>query len=438
MLVVGGVIFINYAMAGAEAHSPLWIVLLPSSPSDISLKTLRAVYGPPLTQALRKASNTSRAFSTVTLLDIAIARPNLPNDPHIPRTFQYANLQTLLGQMYKLICIICTEESIDVQYENDVDARILLLDINAENRVGQVEVPGDTYLFEGPILSLQALAQCQRQWQRLCVIDSEGGNVLLGVFQRLQKSPLGDMRRSIAIERLQSGSDVEVSDQSWPQSICTPQTSSKRHYSVAVGGTFDHLHAGHKLLLTMTTLVLEPATRSGIPQNRTLTIGITGDELLKKKQFAEVLQSWDQRQACVRQFLLALLQLNSQAQVVTSTKDLSDSNTLGKAVQDELKSGLTIKYVELFDAFGPTITDQKISALVVSGETRAGGKAVNDKRKDKGWSDLEVFEVDVLDAEEKDDVKSNDEDAFLNQISSTEIRRRLHYLHSAATTYRDD
>lgn len=437
MLAVEKVILIRYPMACAEAHSPLWLVLFPTSPSDISLKTLRAMYGPPLTQTLRKASNTSRAFSTTTLLDIAIACPNLPNDPQIPRTLQYANLQNLLGKMYKLICIICTEESIDVQYKNDVDARILLLDINAENRVEQVEGPGDTYLFEGPILSLQALAQCQRQWQRLCVVDSEAGNVLLGVFQRLQKSSLGDMRRSIAIERLQSGSDVGVSDQSWPQSIFTPQSSSKRHYSVAVGGTFDHLHAGHKLLLTMTTLVLEPATRSGIPQNRTLTVGITGDELLKKKQFAKVLQSWDQRQACVRQFLLALLQLKSQAQVVTSTKDLSDSDTLGKAVQDELKSGLTIRYVELFDAFGPTITDQEISALVVSGETRAGGQAVNDKRTDKGWSDLEVFEVDVLDADEKDDVTSNDEDGFLNKVSSTEIRRRLHYLHSA-TTCRDD
>lgn len=423
-------------MAGAEAHAPLWLVLLPSSPLDNSVETLRVVYGPPLSQALRKASSASRAFSTVTLLDIVIACPYLPNDPHIPRTSQYAHLQTLLGQMYKLVCVICTEESIDIQHENDVDARIFLFDVNTENRVGQLELPEDSYLFEGPIISLQALAQCQRQWQRLCMIDSESGNVLLGVFQRLQKSPLEDMRRSLVIERLQSGSDVEVPEQSWLQSIGIPETSPRRHYSVAVGGTFDHLHAGHKLLLTMTALVVEPAAKSEIPRLRTLTVGITGDELLKKKQFAEVLQSWDQRQACVRQFLLALLKLNSHAQVVTSTKDLSDSNTLGKAVQDELKSGLTIKYVELFDAFGPTITDQTISALVVSGETRAGGKAVNDKRKDKGWSELEVFEVDVLDAGEKDKVKSNDGGGFLNKISSTEIRRRLHdgpLLHSATT-----
>ncbi len=415
-------------MASAGAHAPLWLVLLPSSPSNVSLKTLRTAYGPALAQALRKASNASSTLSTVTLLDLAIPCPNLSNDPHVPRTSQYASLQTLLGQMYKLICIICTEESIDIQYGNDVDVRIILFDVTTENRVQhQIEEQEDNSLFEGPIVSLQALALCQRQWQRLCIIDSEDGNVLLGVFQRLQKTPLEGMRRNLAIERLQSGSNVEISKQTWLKSIETPEASPKRHYSVAVGGTFDHLHAGHKLLLTMTALVLESAARTHISQDRILTIGITGDELLKKKQFVEVLQSWDQRQASVRQFLLALLELNSPAHIVTSVKDLSDSTTLGKAVEDELKSGLTIRYIELFDAFGPTVTDQAISALVVSGETRSGGKAVNDKRKDKGWSELEVFEVDVLDADEKDDMESNgDADRFLNKISSTQIRRRLH------------
>lgn len=37
----------------------------------------------------------------------------------------------------------------------------------------------------------------------------------------------------------------------------------------------------------------------------------------------------------------------------------------------------TINYTRIADPYGPTITDRKISALVISHETRAGGKAVN-------------------------------------------------------------
>ncbi len=425
-------------MAGAGAHAPLWLTLLPAPPLGVTFEALRRVYSPSLTQALRRASQTSIAFSTVTLLDIAIACPNLPNDPHIPRTSQYADLQTLFGQMYKLICVICTEESIDTQYGNDVDARVLLFDEITENSLEQeIKATKESYLFEGPVTSLQALALCDRPWQCLCVIDSNDGNVLLGVFQRLRRTPFEGARHDLAIEKLHRGSDMETPNRPRPQSIETADAAPVRHYSVAVGGTFDHLHAGHKLLLTMTALVLEPAARSETSENRTLIVGITSDELLKKKQFVEVLQSWDQRQACVRQFLLALLELSSPAHVVTSTQEYSNSDTLGKSVYDKLKSGLTIKYVELFDAFGPTITDETISALVVSGETRAGGKDVNDKRRNKGWSNLQVFEVDVLDAEGKDDLKpSGDEDGFRNKISSTEIRRRLHdglKIHPAAT-----
>src|SRR5436305_13236575 len=37
----------------------------------------------------------------------------------------------------------------------------------------------------------------------------------------------------------------------------------------------------------------------------------------------------------------------------------------------------TINYTRITDPYGPTITDRRISAIVISYETRAGGKAVN-------------------------------------------------------------
>lgn len=94
-------------------------------------------------------------------------------------------------------------------------------------------------------------------------------------------------------------------------------------------------------------------------------------------------------------------------------------------------STTTIDYTCIADPYGPTITNERISALVVSAETRAGGKAVNDKRAEKGWAELDVFEVDVLDAQPgtgEDDVGGRDrpQDTTLeSKISSTEIRRRV-------------
>ena len=49
---------------------------------------------------------------------------------------------------------------------------------------------------------------------------------------------------------------------------------------------------------------------------------------------------------------------------------------------------------------------------------------MNDKRSEKGWKELEVFEVDVLDASEKEEQATKTE-SFEAKISSTEIRRRL-------------
>ena len=43
--------------------------------------------------------------------------------------------------------------------------------------------------------------------------------------------------------------------------------------SVVVGRTFDHLHAGRKLLLTMAVLLLEPPGLSD--QQRHIIVGIT-------------------------------------------------------------------------------------------------------------------------------------------------------------------
>jgi phosphopantetheine adenylyltransferase len=191
-----------------------------------------------------------------------------------------------------------------------------------------------------------------------------------------------------------------------------------------VGGTFDHLHAGHKLLLTATALLLQPASNAATAHRR-LIVGITGDELLKNKKFAEYLGSWIQRQEDVVDFLLSILYFaRSNREDAIESLSFDEPIPNGRAIHTKLKNcSITIECVEIQDPFGPTITDESVTALVVSGETRAGGQAVNDRRTEKGWKPLEVFEVDVLDAEETEQGASKTEN-FASKISSTAIRKR--------------
>jgi len=224
--------------------------------------------------------------------------------------------------------------------------------------------------------------------------------------------------------KLISGGVSFIQNEPRPTSTQPPTASSTPHHIVIVGGTFDHIHAGHKLLLTALALLLQP-TSTASPTPRRLIVGITGDELLKNKKYAEYLKSWKARQDDVVEFLMSILSFTSSShneEVEISTFDEPIPN--GRAIHTTLKSCMiTLECVEIQDPYGPTITDKSVTALVVSAETRSGGQAVNEKRKEKGWKELEIFEVDVLDAEDHEDSPPKTEE-FASKISSTAIRKR--------------
>ncbi|KAI9754039.1 MAG: hypothetical protein M1815_005833 [Lichina confinis] len=197
----------------------------------------------------------------------------------------------------------------------------------------------------------------------------------------------------------------------------------RRHSSVAVGGTFDHLHMGHKLLLTMTTFVLEPP-EPGDERARRLIVGISGDQLLKNKSFAEYLEAWEVRERQVAEFVYAIADFAPGEQDIGEGTSEPDQGT--RKIVRKIGPLLSLECVELLDPAGPTLTDRSISALVVSAETSNGGATINSKRKEKGWEELEIFEVDVLDIRDDEDTtdKETAED-FASKISSTDIRRRI-------------
>ncbi|PFH51752.1 hypothetical protein AMATHDRAFT_141860 [Amanita thiersii Skay4041] len=125
---------------------------------------------------------------------------------------------------------------------------------------------------------------------------------------------------------------------------------------VALGGTFDHLHAGHKILLSMGAWIA----------NRKLIVGVTDDSLLQKKVNKHVIEKLAVRMERVRGFL------------------------------NFFKPGLEYEIVAIYDVYGPTGWEPDIQALVVSRETLEGATAIASHRAAKKLPTLEQFVIDVI------------------------------------------
>ncbi|KAJ9143956.1 Nucleotidylyl transferase [Coniochaeta hoffmannii] len=388
------------------------LLLLPFPPDPVDRHVLSASYKPPLTATLSQLKMSDKASRLV----VAVPCPILQGPYVRCKTFAWAETQSLVAGVYAIISVICAQLSIATDVNagpESVDATVVLIDHDRNKRF-----PPDFRPAIEPnntvIVDLATFATAYHPWDRIFHVRSELG---LRVFNSYLK--LAEGRQTLLHEQLvpvEGGLSLNVSkpddDVPPPQTDCYPV--------VCLGGTFDHLHPGHKLLLTAGALLLK-VPEKGSPTACKFIIGVTGDEMLKNKKYAEFVEPWATRARNVLLFLSTLLRLSPRGWRDGADLDITETDgSLSASFRDGL---VTVQCVVIQDAFGPTITLEQIDALVVSGETRSGGKAVNDKRAEKGWKALEVFEVDVLDAEEISDGATRTEN-FASKISSTAIRQR--------------
>jgi phosphopantetheine adenylyltransferase len=390
------------------------LLLLPQHPAPITSTALSAAFSPSISACL----SILQGSAPNTRLIIGIASADFHERLSGPRAQIYNEVEQLLGGLYSLISLICAKQGVEVVpgLPGAIDVRIVLLDYDSTRSLTTTQEAENSHglLVPGPIVGLSVLASTQRQWDHVFSVEGENGQKLLRDYLELANRISPPLQAAFHIV----GGGLSMI-QKGTRSI--KGGSSVSHNVVAVGGTFDHLHAGHKLLLTATALLLQPATSPSDPPRR-LIIGITGDELLKNKKYAEYLQSWEKRQSDVVDFLVSILSfMRTSSEDTIQTIPSQGSN--GRAIYTKLKAhSITLECIEIQDAYGPTVTDETVTALVVSGETRSGGQSINEKRAEKGWKPLEIYEVDVLDAEDKLDSATKTEN-FASKISSTALRK---------------
>ncbi|OSS46077.1 hypothetical protein B5807_07989 [Epicoccum nigrum] len=381
------------------------LLLLPPAPTPSNYASLKAAYNAPLSTVLKELRRTQEPA----LLEIALACPHLYGRLDDARGPLYETTQQLVADLYKLICIVAAKGAIDTEDAEGIDARVLLVAQPKDGKLQRAseDSPREQEL-QGPATDLQTLAQSSRKWRSVYSVESEEGERFLKGFQAVSKvTNVSKVRGGMVLNGSASAATT-----------ATSFAGSQKHLSVAVGGTFDHLHIGHKLLLTMFAFVLGRRQQSEAPS--VLTVGITGDALLVNKKFADHLESWKARQEATHDFLHSIIYFGALDDNRIKVQEVNEPGPNGHAVHVSYSFGLTIKYVEIWDPFGPTITDKDITALALSLETRGGGAAVNEKRKEQGWDPLEVYEVAVLDASEEGTV----DETFQSKLSSTEIRRK--------------
>lgn len=139
---------------------------------------------------------------------------------------------------------------------------------------------------------------------------------------------------------------------------------------VAVGGTFDELHKGHKALLS---------TAFELGEN--VVIGLSSDELVSKMKKPHVTASYIERQQGLKKWV---------SQQGWTTR---------------------VEIVPLYDAFGSSIKDPEIEALIVSQETTANAEKINERRCNAGLEPLQIFAITMVPSQN------------CGPISTTRIRR---------------
>ncbi|MFW9866939.1 MAG: pantetheine-phosphate adenylyltransferase [Candidatus Thorarchaeota archaeon] len=141
-----------------------------------------------------------------------------------------------------------------------------------------------------------------------------------------------------------------------------------------MGGTFDHLHEGHKFLL-----------KTALSLSENIEIGLTSQRLLENKKFSSKLEDYETRKEKLKEFISSFADLTRVS--IVEIKNWDDMN----------------QYAQ----------DPEYEGLIVSQETYENALKLNQNRENKGMMPLILIVIPLI------------KDINNNKISSTSIREKL-------------
>ncbi len=142
-------------------------------------------------------------------------------------------------------------------------------------------------------------------------------------------------------------------------------TAKERFRIVAVGGTFDKFHKGHRALIMKAFEVGEH-----------VLIGLCTDDFALKLGKNHEVAPYEDRLKELEAFL-------------------KKNNFSGR-----------FRIIPLNDAYGPTISDEEIEAIVVSEETAARAEEINKIRRERGLKPLNIIVIRMVPAEDRISISS--------------------------------
>ncbi len=141
---------------------------------------------------------------------------------------------------------------------------------------------------------------------------------------------------------------------------------------VGMGGTFDHLHDGHKYLI-----------ETALKVSNKVVLGLTSEKMLKRKSYAEKIEDFGTRKKNLETFL------------------------------DEIGERKRVEIIELKDPYGPPIKEPEYEGIIVSQETFSNAVKLNELRENNGLKPLIMIIIPMVLG--KDGIR----------LSSTKIRENL-------------
>jgi len=139
-----------------------------------------------------------------------------------------------------------------------------------------------------------------------------------------------------------------------------------------MGGTFDHLHDGHKFLIKTALLF-----------SKNIVIGLATEDLLKKKKHAAKIENYKKREQNLKTFIASIGHLNR------------------------------VEIIPLNDPYGPPIHDPEYEGIIASQETYKNALKINEIRESKSFTPLIIIVIPMI------------KDRNKNILSSTTIREKL-------------